>query len=929
MGKVSWDEVQTAIEEVLDLPEEEQIPYIEKKYQNSEELKFEVTQLLQSILESEEWLENPEDYKSGLFVASPEDSQPSAMIGEKIGHYRIKKLVGHGGMGSVFLAERDDGNFEQSVALKLIRREMATPSNIARFRREQQILADLSHSNIARLYDGGLTADGLPWLVMEFIEGIPVTSYCDEKKLPIQDRIHLFKQISRAVQYAHSNLVIHRDLKPDNILVTKEGQVKVLDFGIARLLDADPGDLIQTREGSRMLTLRYAAPEQVSGKKLTTTVDIYTLGTLLYQLTAGVHPFDLNEKERAEVESIIKTTAAPHPAKRFTALPADQQQELSVKRSARANEISVVLRSDLASIFLKALRKEPDSRYESAGELLEDLNRFEQNLPVTASDGTIRYHLGKFAKRHKAGITTAAAFILVFISFGFFYTWQITSEGNQAKQEAQKAEEVSAFLTDLFEASDPMYEADNIPSALDLLERGEERIHELNDQPASQAQLLGVIGRSLSSLARYDKAEDLLNRSSDLRQQIYPPDHPEIAEGLGNLAVLQRKKGNFAAAESLHTKALEIRQKSLGKIHDKTAESLNDLGVVLSTQRKFEASDSVFKAASEIYNNLYGPDYHEIARSLSNQASNQRALANYMEAEALYQEAYDIWKSQFDPNHPNIAESIHDLALVKGLQGNVEEADSLYRISLKIYKDIFEEPHPRIAQNMDNLGVLLGKNGYYKESLPYLEGALEMFQSLYKDSHPQIAGSLNNLGRLNIEMGNYEEAKLLLNKALEIDIGKYGYSHPYVGGDLRNLGLISKSQENYPEAEGYFRKSLSIFEDELPENHTFVTETLTNLGEVLIFNNKPGEAEEVLVRLLEILEEERDQAQISQAKILLGIAHFDLEKYRNSELLLTAGYETLKDEDNEYTNKARQYLDRLYEITEEPEKARSLDSVHE
>lgn len=904
MGDINWQKVEQIVDAILDLPAEQHYAYIEQTCGHDQRLKSEVTQLIESIFDSEGWLKDLKDHKYEFYNDFSEDLKSLGInqdfIGRQVGSYTIEEKIGQGGMGLIYLAQRTDDNFDHQVAIKIIRDSQATEKNIQRFQREQRILAGLNHPGIAQLYDGGVTDDGAPYIIMEYVRGIPIIEYCRTHNCSIEERIDLFKQVLEAVRYAHENLVIHRDLKPDNILVDESGKVKILDFGISKLLH-DENDLSLTQTGARILTPKYAAPEQIKQTNITTATDLYSLGLIFYEILSNKPPFDLDDCTTYQAEQIILNQ---DPAK-----PSTKVSDPKVKKN---------LQGDLNAITLKAIRKEPRERYRVANEFLDDLNNYLKELPVSARTNSFQYRTSKFFGRHKHGIAATTAFIALIVTFAGFYTIQIAEERNQARVEAQKAREVSNFLTDMYRASNPMYETDKTVSATDLLQRGEKRINQLDAQPAIQAQLLGVMGRAYENLAQFDKARSLFNRSLAIRKQLHPPNHPDIAEGLSYLAVFNRKIGNFSTAESLHSKALTIRKSSLGESHIKTSQSLNDLAVVLGSQGKYEASESYLNKALRIKEKVHGKNHHEVARVLSNIASNKRYLGHYEEADKLFQEAIDIWKSVHEINHPDVAEGIHDLALIKDLRGKFDEADSLYRQSLKIYRNIYEEPHPTIALNLNNLGTFLGKNGYYDKAQPFLEQSLEMRRTIYNDTHPDIAGSLNNLGRLYIETGKYQQAKSLLEEALKIDMATYGAMHPYVGGDLKNIGLIFKKEGNYQKAEEYFSKSLNIFEQRLPKSHKYVTETLTNLGEVLIHNNSIEDAQEILYELLEIQNktQENEHWKIARTKVLLGISLFELNKFDMAEPLLQNSYDNLritKGLENEYAKRANHFLKKIQE----------------
>ncbi|MBN2733087.1 MAG: serine/threonine protein kinase, partial [Balneolaceae bacterium] len=444
MSDINWEKVETIIDQALDLPAEERKRFVDNQCGENQQLKSEVTLLLESIFDSEGWLEDPQDYKKDFYEEISDDvdllSTNQPLIGKQVGAYAIREKIGEGGMGTVYRAERTGGKFDHQVAIKIIRQGHNTHKNIRRFRREQHILAGLNHPNIARLFDGGITDDGFPYIIMEHVSGTPIDNYCKANNCSINKKIALFEQVLEAIRYAHENLVIHRDLKPGNILIDEDGNVKLLDFGISKLLEEEE-DTTLTQTGARLLTPRYAAPEQIRQENTTTATDLYALGIVFYQLLTGGQPFNLEDLSQYEMEQVILKQEASKPSSKVDD-PALQKK----------------LKGDLDAIALKAIRKEPGQRYRVANEFLDDLNNYQNNIPVSARDDSFKYRSQKFFKRYKQSVAVAVAMVSLIFAFAGFYTFKITEERNQAQLEAQKAQEVTNFLTDMYRASNPMYE---------------------------------------------------------------------------------------------------------------------------------------------------------------------------------------------------------------------------------------------------------------------------------------------------------------------------------------------------------------------------------------------------------------------------------------------------------------------------------------
>ncbi|MDQ7053776.1 MAG: serine/threonine-protein kinase, partial [candidate division KSB1 bacterium] len=430
---------------------------------------------------------------------------------------------------------------------------------VQRFRRERQILAQLQHDNIARVLDGGLTGDGQPYFTMEYVEGEPIDAYCDRHRLTIEARLRLFLQVCDAVHAAHRNLVVHRDLKPGNILVTPDGTAKLLDFGIARVLSHDGAvpATVQTG-GLQVMTPEYASPEQVRGEPVTTASDVYGLGVVLYELLAGRRPYDFPERTPAQVEKVVTGTepkkpsaAVHHPPKAATS-GGDTLAAVSHARRSQPRRLQRLLAGDLDNICLMALRKEPERRYGSAAQLRDDIHRYLNSLPVAARPATLRYRVGKFMRRHTAAVAAATAGLILLAGLTGYYTTRLAAERDRAQAEAQKAQQVAGFLAGLFKTSDPSEARGRRITARELLDRGAARIErELATQPEVQANMMEVVGTVYQSLAQLDEAAELLEKSLSVREHFAGEVGPEIARTLWVLGKVRSQQGNYEAADSL------------------------------------------------------------------------------------------------------------------------------------------------------------------------------------------------------------------------------------------------------------------------------------------------------------------------------------------------------------------------------------------
>jgi len=702
-------------------------------------------------------------------------SPPESLEGRRIGPYELIDELGHGGMGHVFLAERADGQFEQQVALKWLGVTDASPGATDRFLAERQILATLKHPNIARLLDGGVTEAGQPYFVMEVVEGQRIDAYCNARQLSIRERLHLVLDVCDAVQYAHQKLVVHRDLKPANILVTDEGQVKLLDFGIAKLLDPEALRIStrpQTRPGWRPMTPDYASPEQVRGAEITTASDVYQLGIVLYELLAGRRPYSVEDEAPSEIERII-CEEAPNPPSAAATGSSDMSDGVPTPAQHRQT-----LRGELDTIVLKALRKAPGRRYDSVEQLAEDLRRFLEGRPVSAHPDRWTYRAGKFARRHRGGVLAAAVILLLLVGYGVTITWhsQRTQAAlDRAQREAQKSEQVTDFLVGLFERADPYQSAESAVrlsdtlTARELLAQGAARARQtLSDQPEVQATMLHTLGRIYRQRGHHDKAASLLDEALAVQREHLPLTHPDRAKSLHERARLLRYEGRTQRAARLYQESLSIQRSHFGERHPDIADNIRELAIIAARNGRYAKADSLFREALDIRTSLHGRD------------------------------------------HPDVASELHALGLLYILQGDRTEAERLLRRSLTIRRRHADPDHPLLAETLDRLGQVLVQRGRLHEAEPLLREAQAIREKLFPEAHPSRAAGLNNMGRLLREQGDYAAADSLHQKAQSIYQQLYGTTNLDAANTLYERAQAHRAQGDYTMAERFYERAAAM-----------------------------------------------------------------------------------------------------------------------
>jgi serine/threonine-protein kinase len=808
-------------------------------------------------------------------AGTPTGEADEPNIGGIVGAYRISREIGRGGMGVVYLAERADGQFQQRVSLKMIRRGPETTELSRRFETERQILAALGHPNIAALLDGGVAKDGRPYLVMEYVEGVPIDVYCDRNQLGIERRLKLFCTVARAVQHAHRNLVVHRDLKPSNILVTPEGHVKLLDFGIAKILDPTfmEGGAPETRTGLRLMTPEYASPEQVRAEPVTTGTDVYALGVVLYELLTGRRPFQLIGRTPAEAERIISDEEPARPSEAVSRSLAtsdvrDRQDEargdgvrgpsdpISLARDTDPGRLRRELKGDLDRIVLMALRKEPERRYASAEQMAEDVERFLEGQPVLAQDDSALYRTAKFVGRHKTGVAAAAIVAVALILGAVSATVgmvRATRAEAVARAEAETAQQISDFLVELFEVSDPDEARGNSITAREILDQGAERIRtELTDQPLIQARLLVTIGDVYRKLGLFTDAEGLLERSLEIRRAELGEVDPDVAASLQALATVYGNQDRYAEAADLQSAAIEIEERLNGPDDLRVGRSLTDLGVILLRGGELDEARRVLERALTIKEATLGPDDIELAATLINLASIHRRRRELDEAERLYARALEIREAGLPEDHPDVARSLNSLAMVYSSQGRLDEAEELFARSLAAKERSLGPDHVDVGNTVGNLAVVHARRGEFEEARVLFERSLSIYEAAFGPESSRVGDALHNLAGVNKDLGEWEAAEALLTRAVAIKERNLPPEHPRLAASLGSLGEVYLELEQYERAEPLLRRALEIREAAFGPDHGSIPPSLEDLAGALRGLGRTAEADDLVARAREL-----------------------------------------------------------------------------
>ena len=827
--------VDALFDAVLDLPTTDQAAFIERACGDDATLRAEVVQLLRAHHRSGSILDAPAAQLSPLLLDGA--GALADPIPDRIGPFRVVRAIGEGGMGQVFLGERADGQFEQRVALKVIRHPV--PGLVRRFLEERRILALLEHPHIARLVDGGITSDGLPYFAMEFVDGEPIDRYCDARNLSLDDRLMLFERVCDVVSYAHQHLIIHRDLKPANILVRSDGEVKLLDFGIAKLLDAPGGQprLDETRTGFRVMTPDVAAPEQVLGRPVSTATDVYALGVLLYALITGERPYDVRGKSPAEIERIVCDQIPPAPSLRAPA---------ALRRR---------LRGDLDLIVMTALQKQEERRYQSPAALALDLRRFRGGEAILARPDSARYRLGKFIVRHRTSVTVVGL-LAATVAAGATRERVLR---NRAEVAARKAKEVESFLIGVFDVADPLgwSEADRgAVSARDLLDRGARRIDStLVSEPEVQADLRAVLGRVYTNLGLYARATPLLERSLEQRRTLRGSEDSSVATTMDLLGTALAEQDRQDEGERLLRGALERRRRLFGDTSDATAQSMEHLATLLEGRAQYAAADSLHRGVLAIKQSLFGDSSVEVANSLNNVALVRYEMSKYDEAEPLYRRALAIQLRRLGEQHALTAATMHNLAQTLQSGGKLEEAERYYRRSLAAKRATLGDAHPSVTIGLNNLGLFLAlQRGQLEEGEALVRQAVTLDRKTFGDRHTYVAEGLRNLGIILRMKGRFVQADSVIREAIVIDRALLAEPHEKIANLYGQLAQVRYQLGDSTEAIRLMRESLSQFRTLLGESHLSTLITTANLARLLTLGGGAAESESLARALLSRLD---------------------------------------------------------------------------
>jgi serine/threonine protein kinase len=808
----------------IEHPPQQREAYLDQACFNDPLLRVEIESLLDSHDHAEDFIETP------AFVGSVKaitESSGEQVEGQRIGQYQVIREIGRGGMGTVYLAARADEQYQKLTAIKVVRRGMDTEDILRRFRIERQILANLDHPNIARLLDGGTTDDGLPYLVMEYVEGTPVTDYCDQKRLPTSERLRLFRKICDAVQHAHQNLVVHRDLKPANILITKEGAPKLLDFGIAKVLNPEHSTISmdQTVTELRVLTPDYASPEQVRGEKLTTTSDVYSLGVVLYELLTGHRPYRSTNTPPQELARVVCEQEPMRPSTaianieivmhRGTEPHTITPESVSGARDTQPDKLRRRLSGDLDNIILMALRKEPARRYGTVNQFSQDISRHLDRLPVLARKDTFKYRATKLVHRNRLGVAAAGIILLSLLGGMVATAWQ----ARVAQREKLRAESVSNFLEKMLAYSNPSFRVTGKNSGettmKDVLDEAARRLdgEEFSSQLEVKARLEKIIGESYGGQGRQDLWEQHLKKYIDIQRSLHGENDPQTITATALLAAILGHK-NAAEAENIYRQVLPQMRAE----HQKGNIGAGDL-----------------------------------ADALKNFAYLRRAQGDSKGAESLFRETLALSSELPLDERLQLGITRSTLASTLADQGKFDEALETAREAVSEYRQIGRTDTPDFGFSLTILGGFLTDKGNYAEADACLKEAETIFRQQMSPSALWLGDNLRNQANSFYQQGKYADSQSKVTETEKIYLESYGPSYDNYPTVLIIKGLILNKTGRSQEGEALLREAVRLRVESLPEDHFWVALAKGALGECLSTQKRFVEAESLLIESYNVL----------------------------------------------------------------------------
>ena len=809
MDSARWERIQTLFHDAVDLPPATRDAFLKTACGDDQELFAEVLASIEEDQRGASLLDRGVAYTANRVL------QNEATALQEIGPYRIVRWIGEGGMGVVFLAERTD--LGSHAAIKILRDAWLSPARRQRFAAEQRTLAGLNHPAIARLYDAGALSDGTPWIVMEYVDGAPITEYCRTRNASIDDRLRLFRSVCDAVQYAHRHLVIHRDLKPSNILVSSEGGVKLVDFGISKQLGEAHAAIDQTRT-IRLMTPAYAAPEQIRGDSAGVHTDVYSLGVVLHELVTGRLPGQTSEGPLASPLSSLGTHA----------------------------------RSEIDVLCSTALHEDLTRRYQSVEALIRDIDHYLDSEPLEARPDAIGYRTRKFVRRNWRALSATAAVLAVIVGLVTFYTIRLTGARNASLTEAARAQRIQELMLNLFTGGEEAAGPAEDLRVVSLIDRGVLEAQNLNAEPAVQVSMYRTIGGIYQRLGNLTKAESLLQTALERRRSLFGPEHAEVAESLVAMGMLRDSQAKFDEAERLVREGLDMSKRVLPANDPAIARATTALGYVLEDRGSYKEAIATLEEAARLHSARQAASV-DLAATLRGLFNSQFYAGNFATAEEIGRRVLAMTRQVNGERHALVAEDLINLGAVRYERGQYAEAERYYRDALVITESWYGREHFKTGSNLTMLGRALQIQLRLDEAADVLRRAVAIQERVFGPVHPRVASAVNDLGAVAQRRGNYDEAEAAFRRMRDIYKSVYGTNHYLNGIAISNIGGVYTARQDYKGAEPFYREAIATFDAAQGPQHLNTGIARLKLGDSLVGQRRYDEAEQELLTGYEIL----------------------------------------------------------------------------
>jgi len=756
-----WQKVKKIVGSVLEKLPDQRDAYLDEVCGSDHALRSEIESLLAAYESSHGLPESSEEAK----VAGAGET------GKSLGPYRLVQKIGEGGMGQVWLAEQVSP-VRREVALKLIKAGMYDDSALRRFQSERQSLAIMDHPAIAKVFEAGATPEGQPYFVMEYVPGVPITDYCDEKKLKIRARLELFIQACEGVQHAHQKAIIHRDLKPENILVVEvdgKPMPRIIDFGLAKAITPQiAGETLFTQIGSFVGTPGYLSPEQADPGALDvdTRTDVYSLGAVLYMLLTGSVPVDPHKWQKLPLHEVLRQLREEDPPRPSTRIGHEKESSRAVaeSRGMEPGQLASLLHGDLDWITMKALERDRARRYGSPSELAADIGRYLKNEPVVARPASTGYRLKKYLLRHRVVAAVTAGLALLLVGFAVVQAAQL----RRITRERDRANRITEFMTNMFKVTNPSEARGKTVTVREILDKASQDINAgLTKDPDLQAQMMEVMGQVYDNLGLYAHAQTLLQQAVDIRRRVLGPENPDTLRSMSNLSRTLDHEGHYAEAETLIRQTLDIERRVLGPEHLDTVWSISNLGVSLTRDGRYGDAEKLLREALDARRRVLGPDHPQTLVSMSNLATVLADEHQFVEAEKLLRETVAVKRRVLGTDNPDTIVSMNNWGSVLNSEGKYTEAEKLFQEALDTRRRVLGPEHPQTLVSMLNLADTMTKMGQYGEAENMLKQTLEIQRRVLGSEHPYTAVTTYNLGSLAAHLGHRDDALSLVRSAVD------------------------------------------------------------------------------------------------------------------------------------------------------------------